>query len=302
MKLFLDKNENSDANIRAIIASAVSNCNPSLYPNYDYFKLVLAKFLNVSPEYILPTSGCTEAIKIVAEAYGNKCSLIRNNTYEYAKTLIGVNSQNVVWYDDYMSLELDTFPNLIYLCNPNNPTGCVYTFQQIEAILIQTANLNCMVFVDETYYDFIDINLIPLLEKYPHLILGRSFSKAWGCAGLRMGYVLANPSVLALLDYYRLKASINTFGIAAVTNLIENKLVVKSSINKIRKHYNIMSYFIEANGGKVLNKTCTSNFIYFKDAEEAFAKKNSVIRKFSSGYNMVAIPSNDWDIARFLVY
>lgn len=303
MELFLNRNENDDEDIASIISEAISKAALYKYPNYQKFTETLSRFLDISPEYILPTSGCSEAIKISFEAFGTNSCLIKDKTYDYALSLAHSKSSKVSYYyykeDLFTKLLIQGNPNFIYICSPNNPNGEVFSKQEIEQLLITTLKTNCIVFIDETYFDFCDMELIKLVTIYPNLILGRSFSKAWGCAGLRMGYIVANPLLIKELDKYRLKASINTAGIAAITELIEYNWVIKNSIKKIKTNFEFVSNYIISNNGIILSQNNT-NFIYFKHATDCFKHKNIVIKHFDMDYNMIAIPSRESSITRFL--
>lgn len=86
---------------------------------------------------------------------------------------------------------------LLLLCNPNNPTGAVLEQDDIAYVLEQ---VNCPVVVDEAYYEFYGKTSRPLLERCSNLIITRTFSKAYGLAAARAGYLLADPAVVRLLD------------------------------------------------------------------------------------------------------
>ncbi|WP_346354809.1 histidinol-phosphate transaminase [Azotosporobacter soli] len=86
---------------------------------------------------------------------------------------------------------------LLLLCNPNNPTGAVIDQEDIEYILTQ---VSCPVVVDEAYYEFYGKSSIKLLGEYENLIITRTFSKAYGLAATRAGYLMGNPEVVRLLE------------------------------------------------------------------------------------------------------
>ncbi len=102
----------------------------------------------------------------------------------------------------------DKKTKLIFLCSPNNPTGNAIPREEIAAILEES---RALVVVDEAYIDFGGQTCLPLLKKYPHLVILRTFSKAFGLAGLRVGYLLGAPEVVG--ELYRVKQpfNLNTF-------------------------------------------------------------------------------------------
>lgn len=301
--LYLDRNENSDSNLKEFIKGSLSSCVACLYPNYEQLTNILADVNGVQSDNIILTSGCTEAINIAIRTFvgGLNKTLIRNNTYPYAVDQILNNTNKCLFYvgkEGIVAHKKEFIPNFIYLCNPNNPTGCVYTKNEIEQILRTYSD--SIVFLDETYVDFIEYNCSDLISKYSNLIIGRSFSKAWGCAGLRMGYIISNSKFVTYMDKQRLKASINSVGVQVVIELLKNSSFVKESIINIKSHYEIIKNFITHNGGKILSPN-TTNFVYFESPQNLFANKNCIIRDYKNGTFSVAIPSNKNEITRFLI-
>jgi histidinol-phosphate aminotransferase len=98
----------------------------------------------------------------------------------------------------FTALDVDAIlshdPKVTFVCRPNNPTGTVVPRDAIVDLVTRTRGF---VVVDETYIDFADVaSLLPLLRDHPNLVVTRTFSKAWGAAGVRVGAVIAEPSIL----------------------------------------------------------------------------------------------------------
>ena len=100
----------------------------------------------------------------------------------------------------------------VLLCSPNNPTGAAASPEQVEALL---AKLRAPLLLDNAYGEFCRHDYRPLLARYPHLLLFRTFSKAWSLAGLRLGYLLAQPEVVAELIKVKLPYNLNHASAAA---------------------------------------------------------------------------------------
>jgi histidinol-phosphate aminotransferase len=104
---------------------------------------------------------------------------------------------------------------LVYLANPNNPTGTWFTDAALEDFVARVPS-EVLVVVDEAYHEYVDApglsTALHLLDRYPNLIVTRTFSKAYALAGLRVGYMLSHPSVAAVLE--RLRESFNVNGVA----------------------------------------------------------------------------------------
>lgn len=107
-----------------------------------------------------------------------------------------------------MEREMDGEPNLVFISYPNNPTGNCF---DEEAILRLLERDDAIVVVDEAYYEFSGKTFLPLLDRFENLIILRTFSKAYGLAGLRVGYMIARREVAGQVDKVRLPYNLNAF-------------------------------------------------------------------------------------------
>lgn len=127
--------------------------------------------------------------------YSSYCSdvLFCGGQYRGAKT-----GENFRFDAQGLLRELSSEDTLVYLDNPNNPTGQVIPMEQLEAIVQAAEKKSVCVFVDEAYGDYMPraASAVTLVNKYNNLIVARSFSKAFGLAGLRLGYLVAQPYVI----------------------------------------------------------------------------------------------------------
>ena len=107
---------------------------------------------------------------------------------------------------------------LVYLANPNNPTGTWFAADAFAGF-VQRVPENVLVVVDEAYAEFADApdyaSALPLIAQYPNLIVTRTFSKAYALAGLRVGYAIAHPGLVAVMERIRESFNVNTPGLAA---------------------------------------------------------------------------------------
>ncbi len=102
---------------------------------------------------------------------------------------------------------------VLVVCTPNNPTGSVLEENDVRKIL---DNFRGYLLLDEAYYDFCGMTAIRLLESYPRLIITRTFSKAMGMAGLRIGYLMAHPRLAAEISKAKLPYNVNQFTLTAI--------------------------------------------------------------------------------------
>ncbi|HWQ61971.1 MAG TPA: histidinol-phosphate transaminase, partial [Negativicutes bacterium] len=107
---------------------------------------------------------------------------------------------------------------MILLCNPNNPTGGLMAPADVERIV---AGADCPVVVDEAYGDFAGQTALGLLGKYPNLVIARTFSKAYGLASARVGYILAGREIIDLVAKVLLPYHVNAFSLAAAATVWE---------------------------------------------------------------------------------
>lgn len=121
---------------------------------------------------------------------------------------------------------------IVVICTPNNPTGTAIPRDEIEDIL---SNTNAVVVVDQAYAEFGGESCTPLLERYPNLIILRTFSKAFGLAGLRVGYLLAGQGVIKELLKVKQPYNLNAFSQAAARVVMENQPPFMERINLIIK-------------------------------------------------------------------
>lgn len=124
-------------------------------------------------------------------------------------------------YDADVDAILATKAQIIYLCSPNNPTGGLLSRSAIETIVSRAPGF---VVVDEAYADFAGTNVVDLLDTSPRLVIARTFSKAFGLAGLRVGYALAAPQVAVELEKARGPYKVSAVGALAAQRSIENDL------------------------------------------------------------------------------
>jgi histidinol-phosphate aminotransferase len=127
---------------------------------------------------------------------------------------------------------------MICLCNPNNPTGTIYTQSEFESLL---ANLpsDVLVISDEAYYEFVDDPAYPrtlaLLPKYPNLLVMRTFSKVYGLASVRIGYAVGDPTLIKCLLKVREPFAVNRIAQAGALAAMDDDVFMQESIRVNRK-------------------------------------------------------------------
>jgi len=151
-------------------------------------------------------------------------------------------------------------PHLTLVCSPNNPTGSEVELENIEEIC-QAAN--GLVFVDEAYGEFSERTAIPLIKKYPQLIVSRTFSKAFSLAGLRFGYFIAQKEIIAELRKVNLPYNVNIFTELVASSLLDNQEIMKEHVHYLVEERDFLyQKLLELKG--VAPYYSRANFILFK--------------------------------------
>ncbi|EIW89632.1 histidinol-phosphate aminotransferase [Alishewanella agri BL06] len=202
--VWLNANENALA--PAYQLDGTFNRYPSCQP-----KAVIdayAPYAGVAPEQVLVSRGADEGIELLIRSFCEpKQDSITICPPTYGMYAISAESNqtavNKVLLVNNEQLDLAgifaTTPKLVFICSPNNPTGDLIPREQIIAVLEQFQG-KALVVVDEAYIEFApSASVVPLLSRYPHLVILRTLSKAFGLAGLRCGFTLAAPEVINAL-------------------------------------------------------------------------------------------------------
>lgn len=238
----------------------------------DHILEMLARlFLNNGDETIIsvPTFSPYELVTLWAGAKPRMVPLLKSNHQLNVKKILSLINKKT---------------KIIFICSPNNPTGNLIKKEDIKTILDSTDKI---VFLDEAYTEFSGKSLVKWTEKYPNLIIGRTFSKIYGLAGFRVGYAFIHKS---LATYYL--SSITPFvisrpGQAAALAALDDKAFVRKTINMVKAGRDF--YYRELKKAKINFLPSDANFITItthpKKAKEIALKlleKGIIVRDCSS--------------------
>ncbi|KTD25051.1 histidinol-phosphate transaminase [Legionella israelensis] len=190
----------------------------------------LAKHLNIEPQQLIISNGSDQIFNFLLSGFAlhtNKHLLTHQfafSTYQIQAQTLGIPVKTVAiennWQVDVNALieACDEKTGLICLANPNNPTGTLISKEDILHLLDEI-NPRTLVVLDEAYFEYArnqqQYNAINWLEKYSNLVLTRTFSKAYGIAGLRLGYAIAHPSIIDILRRLQLPFAVNQAALIA---------------------------------------------------------------------------------------
>jgi histidinol-phosphate aminotransferase len=240
----LNTNENpyppSPAVARAIAATAEGR-TLAKYPDplATVFRMRAAEVLGVDPDWILCGNGSDDILTILVRTFVGEGEWLRiaYPTYILYRTLAGLQGAHcdeVLYERDWSLSDAFVAPRdglrLAFLANPNSPSG---TILLPERVLELAEHLPCPLVVDEAYGDFSDTNCLELVKRCERVIVTRSFSKSYALAGLRFGFAVANPSLIAELRKVKDSYNCDALSIAAATAAIDDQAWLAANRAKI---------------------------------------------------------------------
>jgi histidinol-phosphate aminotransferase len=240
-KIRLDFNENTTGCSPAVrkALAGVSAKTLAMYPEYLQPTKRIARHLRVRPEELLLTNGGDDALRVFFDTFVDPATtiLICEPTfpmYRYYAEIAGAHIA-ALRYDPAMQFPLVAAlaavrkkPRVLFLANPNNPTGTLIPPQHIRTIL--QAATHTAVVIDEAYADFSGVTVIPWTRHFPHLFVVRTFSKAAGLASLRLGAVIAQRDSLQLLRRAMPPYPVNLAALVAAEAALQNRPAIQKYV------------------------------------------------------------------------
>ncbi len=213
------------------------------YPDPDCYELkqALGRFHGIDPECVCIGNGSTELIFLLPKALALRRALIPEPTFsEYAAAMRAVGGgaslllappeEEFRLSRSQLSAALGRSHDCVWLCNPNNPTGQLWTKDQVMELWEQARCLGVSLIVDEAFIDYCEADsVVSEATSRPGLLVLRSFTKFYGMPGLRVGYLVADPAVIRRVEAMRLPWSVNSVAqVAATASLDETAYAVRS--------------------------------------------------------------------------
>ncbi len=245
-KLRLDFNENtvgcSPAVRRAL--ARLSREEIAIYPEYQAVTRRLARFFRVRPEEMLLSNGVDDALRLLFDTFVDPGTAVAwaEPTFVMYRFYAALAGARVVAlrYDRAMRFPLEDVlralrkkPRLLFIANPNNPTGTLVAKPILQRVLRAAART--LVIVDEAYFEFSGLTVLPWLRRYANLVVMRTFSKAAGLAGLRLGCVFANRAVTDALRKTMSPFAVNTAALAAAEAVTRDLRSVRKYVREVNR-------------------------------------------------------------------
>ncbi|WP_456274233.1 histidinol-phosphate transaminase [Bacillus sp. AK031] len=259
----------------------------SVYPD-GYAKTLrnsLADHLGVSEQQLILGNGSDEIIQIIARAILQKGT----NTvmpaptfpqYKHNSLIEGAEIREVNLDEegkhnlDQMLESIDENTTVVWLCSPNNPSGQYISKKELTSFL-DNVPAHVLTVLDEAYFEYVTAedyyDSIKLIEKYPRLIVTRTFSKAYGLAGLRVGYGIANEEIISKLEPIREPFNNNIIAQGAAAAALSDQQFIENCCQSNREGMQMYYDLCEENGLKYIPSQ--ANFIVIDfgiDGDEVF--------------------------------
>jgi histidinol-phosphate aminotransferase len=243
----LDRNERVQPFSTAEFADMLSALRPEMlcaYPDPSPLVDRLSAQLGVPADWICPTNGSDAAIRKIFQSFLREgdCVLLADPTYAmypiYAQ-MFGAHA-DLVSYGPDRALDVEVFeaaltrsPRIAALACPDQPTGAVLSLAQLRRLVGCGRQHNVLCVVDEAYYPFHQATAVPLIREFENLIVTRSFSKAGGLAGLRLGYLVARPEIGDSVDRVRGAHEVNAVAIRLGSHVLDHPEISEAYVRVV---------------------------------------------------------------------
>lgn len=222
------------------------NGNLNWYPNTKNLYLLdkIAEYTKqINSSFVELFEGSDSAHECIIDVFLDKCDKIGivSPTYDnFRSRANGVGIETISFtLDDNFNLDFDSLEyfihekriKLLYLCNPNNPTGKSYNIQKIKSLIIN--NPNAMFIIDEAYYEFTSQSVCDLVEQCNNLIITRTFSKAFALASFRIGYIISHPENIESINKLRNPKSVPMLSQIAANAALEDLQYMRDYVDEV---------------------------------------------------------------------
>ncbi len=274
------------------------------YPDPDCSKLAekLARTLDIKPSNIIFGNGSDEILSFIFMGLCQHGAAFPDITYSFYKILAGLHGVNYltlplrdfrILTEDYTDLEGRT----VFLANPNAPTGIALDTGELELII--SSNPESLIVIDEAYIDFGGKSAVRFINKYPNVIVVRTFSKSRSLAGARLGWCMCNEDLAK--DLRTLKNAIAPYNVngmtqAAALGSLEDEEYTRRNINVICRVRDNTKNRLRDMGFEVLDSS--TNFLFAKHKTVGGAKIYEALKRFRVIVRHFSNPLvlDDWNI------
>ncbi len=243
--LLLDFNERTlpiSEPVREAMIDYINGGRLQMYPHYGDITQKLADYCGVNAQQMMITNGSDQGIELVFRAVaqpGHDAIIPAPNFAMYSqcakiedmRIVEPAYSSDTGFPVEEVLAAISPTTRIICIANPNNPSGVEVSRDDI--VCIAKAAQSACVLVDECYYEYAKSTVCDLVERYPNIIVTRTFSKTWGIPSLRFGYMIASAENIAVLSSVRGPYDINQLAVVAATTALENPQYTEAYVNDV---------------------------------------------------------------------
>lgn len=279
--LRLDFNENTVGcsprvleKIRSIDAELLAR-----YPEREQGELVVAKYLGLQPEEIVLTNGTDEAIHLVCETYlePQHQAIIAVPTFAMYEIYAGATGARVIpiqagadfrFPTEAVLGQINANTRLIAVANPNNPTGTLAP--QEDLLKIAAAAPHAALLVDEAYFEFCNETLMAKWREVPNLFVSRTFSKAYGLAGLRIGVLTGNSEQMSFIRLASSPYNLNSVALMCLEEALSDQAYIHKYVEQTLQGRALLEQELKARGIKYWPSRANFVLMYLGEHNKAF--------------------------------
>ncbi len=277
--LLLDFNERTTSlpeHIKNALIDYITNNNLERYPEYGDFFSKLSEYTKTPPSSLLITNGSDQAIDLIFRLISKpSCeAIVPLPTFYMLNHSAKVNNLKTVnpLYNKDFSYPfkkviqlISPKTKIITICSPNNPTGTLLKVEEIEYLCKNYKEITIL--VDECYYEFSKVTVANLVDKYENLFISRTFSKTWGLASLRLGYIISSKKNISELKKIRGPYDINTLAVIAAKEALKNKKYMKDFVKEVMgKSKPLLENYLDSKKIKYIKSDANFILIFFKNS------------------------------------
>jgi histidinol-phosphate aminotransferase len=283
IKVRLDSNENPygpSEKARKAVVDILSEGNRYPFQTINNFKELLAKHEGVTPDHIAVGAGSGDLLCATGVAFGLEGSLLSPyptfpllmsyaEVYNARWDKVDLNDKLEIDYQALASaIKSDT--GLVFICNPNNPTGTLVD-PKIVRSFCEEVSKKVTVYSDEAYLEFLppsqQVSMVELVKRGANVIVSKTFSKIYGLAGLRIGYVVSTPELINKISKYQMGFPLNQPAIAAATASLGDAAFMELSRSKNAAARKVLTDFLDKKG--YFYGQSHTNFVFFDPRADA---------------------------------
>lgn len=277
-KVRLNSNENPygpSEKARKAVVQSLTVGNRYAFTEMEELKKQIAAKEGVDPGYILLGAGSGELLCQTGIAYGLEGGRVLSAYPTFPLLMNYAQMMNAAWdkvdlneklefdYEKLLSaIKSDT--RLVFSCNPNNPTGTVVSIDTVKSFS-QEASKKTVVYADEAYIEFLEPaqqkSMVSEVERIPNLIVSKTFSKIYGLAGLRVGYIVAHPDVIKKVGMYGDTISVSQTAIAAAKASLGDEDFMKMTREKNAVARKVLTDYLDSK--KIFHGKSLTNVVLF---------------------------------------